>query len=193
VLLGAIAAGEKVIASRASEVSKFIQENYGDSLAIEMEGHGLLGAASINEQVDALVIRGISDLLDKKADSDSAGAQELAASHAAAFAFELLASIEPAPMLPMTSSVTRAPEMPRLPPGQAQALIRIVDKSGRADHQTIGEAMRPRLGNKSSSGRGCMKSRSSLIRCWSYSAKAAKEAMSLFNAAKLPVCPFELP
>jgi len=131
------------VASRGSDTSKLIQESYGDSLAIEMEGHGLLEAASINERVDALVIRGISDLLDKKAESDALGSQELAAAHASAFAFELLANIEPATLqpLPPTTEAPSLRELPDYPPPQAKADVRIVDVAGKGHHRTIGEAI----------------------------------------------------
>jgi nucleoside phosphorylase len=143
VLLGPIAAGEVVVASRASEISRFIQENYGDSLAVEMEGRGLLEAASINERVDALVIRGISDLLDKKAESDVLGSQELAAAHASAFAFELLANIEADALqsVPVSAPAPPSQKLAKYPPPQAEADVRIVDVSGKGHHRTIAEAI----------------------------------------------------
>lgn len=86
VLIGAIAAGEKVIKSRRSPSAQLLKGSYNDVLAVEMEGHGFLEAAHANNS-NALVLRGISDLLSGKARSDRAGSQRLAAERAAAFMF----------------------------------------------------------------------------------------------------------
>lgn len=89
VFVGPIAAGAKVVKSSRGTVATLLRESYGDTLAVEMEGEGFMRAAYTN-QVDSIVIRGISDLLDGKAEADKSGSQKVASDHAAAFAFELL-------------------------------------------------------------------------------------------------------
>ncbi|MEQ8467417.1 phosphorylase family protein [Coleofasciculus sp. E1-EBD-02] len=90
---GAIAAGDKVVASTTSDLYQLLRTNYGDALAVEMESHGFLKAVRANPEINALIIRGISDLIDGKSNADAAGSQEKAAQHASAFAFEILAKL----------------------------------------------------------------------------------------------------
>lgn len=89
-----IAAGEKVVSSTQSETYKYIKRNAGDSLAVEMEGIGFLKACYGHDEIQYVLIRGISDLVDNKSETDAGGGQELASFTAAAFAFELLNRIE---------------------------------------------------------------------------------------------------
>jgi nucleoside phosphorylase len=91
VFVAPIAAGPAVLKSRTSVVYKFLKTAYGDALAVEMEGRGFLKAARTDDTVRALVVRGISDLINKKAATDRAGWQAIASDRAAAFAFEVLA------------------------------------------------------------------------------------------------------
>src|SRR6185436_11508704 len=94
VFLGAIAAGEQVVTSTQSESYQRIRASYNDALAVEMESYGFLKAAQAHSGLEALAVRGISDLLEGKAEADKGGSQERAAQHAAAFAFEVLAKLK---------------------------------------------------------------------------------------------------
>ena len=89
--VGPIAAGEKVVASLDSSTYKLIKANFNDALAVEMEAIGVLRAVRANAGLGALVVRGVSDLVENKATSDNAGSQAVASASAAAFAAELIA------------------------------------------------------------------------------------------------------
>lgn len=94
VIIAPIAAGEKVVASTRGAVANLLASNFSDAAAVEMEGRGALAAASANH-TRATVIRGISDLLHGKSDSDRAGWQTIASKNAAAFASALLCGFDP--------------------------------------------------------------------------------------------------
>ncbi|MFE0022553.1 purine phosphorylase [Amycolatopsis sp. NPDC059021] len=89
-----LAAGGTVIADPRSHTARFLDRYCSDAVAVEMEGNGFLHCAYCNDGIDALVVRGISDLLDKTESADKHW-QPLAADHAAAFAFETLACHTP--------------------------------------------------------------------------------------------------
>ncbi|MGO4753401.1 hypothetical protein AB4212_33135, partial [Streptomyces sp. 2MCAF27] len=81
-----IAAGGRVVAHQRSEVGSRLTAGAGDAVAVDMEGFGFLAGAYVNRQVDALVIRGISDLLADKDEAHDEHWQPVASRHAAAFA-----------------------------------------------------------------------------------------------------------
>jgi hypothetical protein len=93
VIVGPIAAGEKVVASSRKATARLIKKNYGDTVAVEMEGRGFLEGVHINSPVHGGVVRGISDLLDGKEQADTGGSQQRAADGASAVAFEILATL----------------------------------------------------------------------------------------------------
>ena len=91
-----IATGDVVLADAKSEIAQFIRSNYNDAGAIEMEGFGALQAAHLNGQLNALVIRGISDRADgNKHKADASGSQQRAAQQAALVTVALLRKHRP--------------------------------------------------------------------------------------------------
>ena len=93
--VGPIAAGEKVVRSTRSATAKFLRAAYGDTLAVEMEGRGFLDGVHINHPVQGCLVRGISDLLDNKDQTDETGSQAIAADAASAVTYEMLATLPP--------------------------------------------------------------------------------------------------
>ncbi len=94
VYVAPIASGNQVAASTDSALGNLLRLNYSDAVAVEMEGYGFLEALRAYPHTDALIIRGISDRIDDKTEADAMSYQEVAAQHAAAFAFEILAKMD---------------------------------------------------------------------------------------------------
>jgi adenosylhomocysteine nucleosidase len=81
-----IASGEVIISSAAASLGGRLRNTYDDAVAMEMESAGVAQAAQLNRSLPVLSIRGISDHADAgKGLADTAGWQQVAAGHAAAF------------------------------------------------------------------------------------------------------------
>jgi adenosylhomocysteine nucleosidase len=89
-----IAAGGKLVAGTRSRTAELLRRYCSDAGAVEMEGSGFLRGAYLNHGVEALVVRGVSDLLNDKRPIHDAFWQPTAARHAAAFAFAVLSGIK---------------------------------------------------------------------------------------------------
>jgi nucleoside phosphorylase len=97
-LVKPIAAGSKVVGDTDSASAQLLRDHFSDAAAVEMEGHGFLRALHAHPERQALIVRGISDLVDGKAESDAQGWQDIASATAAAFAFQVLGRYTPAEM-----------------------------------------------------------------------------------------------
>jgi nucleoside phosphorylase len=89
-----IASGESVLASNKPSATTFqhIKRSYNDTQVVDMEGYGFLKACADGNLRHSMVIRGVSDKIEDKAESDAKGNQPRAAQNAAAFLFALLRS-----------------------------------------------------------------------------------------------------
>lgn len=142
IVMGPIAAGEKVVASVTSGLSRFLAEHYGDALAVEMEGYGFLEGLALVEEVRGLVIRGISDRLEGKSESDAAGGQELAADGAAAVAFELLSCFDDG-----RGARTRTADGPAEPPADgAPPFLGVPERVWKPERSPPGALLRAEYG-----------------------------------------------
>ena len=90
-----LAAGEKTIDAKDSITRQFLQQHYADALALELEGYGFFRALYANQHIDALIVRGIFDSASNKKEMNEEQVRRVAARHASAFAFEVLAKFQP--------------------------------------------------------------------------------------------------
>lgn len=95
-----IAAGSKVITGLDSPTAALIGQHCGDAQGVDMESFGAMAAACAGGGVEAMVVRGVSDLIGGKTKDADRTRQPLAARNAAAFALALIERLEPAPAAP---------------------------------------------------------------------------------------------
>lgn len=91
-----IASGSKVITGNAAASAEHIKRHSSDAQAVDTESFGAMTAADQRRTVDAIVVRGVSDLLGDKTKEADRHRQPLAARNAAAFALALIARSKPA-------------------------------------------------------------------------------------------------
>ncbi len=89
-----IASVAQLVASADADMITRIKEHYNDAIAVEMEGFGFLQSCHQHPEMCSLVVRGISDLLDNKEETDTQGSQRIAATSAAAFTFQVLSNLD---------------------------------------------------------------------------------------------------
>lgn len=94
VVFGPIASGDKVIASTQSPLYRFIKQYYNNTIAVEMESIGFATTCKNRRSLRFLNIRGISDLLDGKTQTDGEGGQELAVERVVRFVFGFLEQLD---------------------------------------------------------------------------------------------------
>ncbi len=93
IFVGALASGEKVIADVKSDELARIHAHSGDALALEMEGNAVLAAIDRAEITpDFFIVRGVSDLIAAKSESDAGGSQKEATENARTVALRLIAA-----------------------------------------------------------------------------------------------------
>ncbi|MFI0817689.1 hypothetical protein ACH4TX_14475 [Streptomyces sp. NPDC021098] len=133
-----IAAGGRVVGHERSDVGLRLAAVAGDAVAVDMEGFGFLAGAYVNQQLDALVIRGISDLLGDKGTAHDEHWQPVASRHAAAFAFALIdrlpgAETAPGPEAAHTAKAAPGAEAAHTTPTRRRRKLGILELGGLAD------------------------------------------------------------
>lgn len=126
ILVGPIAAGDKVVASATSTTATRLRALFSDALAVEMEGAGFFAAMRRYPGREFGVIRGVSDRLDGKELADAGGGQDLAASHAAEVALEIAGALLPEITV---AEVDAAADGVVMEPVQLDVVLRAVERS----------------------------------------------------------------
>jgi nucleoside phosphorylase len=132
VFVGALASGDKVVADINSTELSRIRGLGGDSLAIEMEGAAVLSAIDRAEvDPDYFLVRGISDLVADKSETDAQGGQERAIENARETTMQLIrawdASAQIGVPIEQTKSDLLAAGLPLPAPTECYVLVATPD------------------------------------------------------------------
>jgi nucleoside phosphorylase len=129
-----IASGSKVITGNASAAAEHIKRHSGDAQAVDTESHGALAAAQRHPAVEAIAVRGISDLLGDKTKEADKHRQPIAARNAAAFALTLIARSKP-----------KQAEIRPLAGGASNTYIGAIGNGANANIAAMGDRSRGRI------------------------------------------------
>ncbi|MEV3937960.1 phosphorylase [Glycomyces sp. NPDC049804] len=129
-----IASGSKVITGNAAASAEHIKRHSGDAQAVDTESFGAMTAADRRRSVEAIAVRGVSDLLGDKTKEADKHRQPLAARNAAAFALALIARSKPAQA-----------EIRPLAGGKSNTYIGAVGNGANANIAAMGDRARGRI------------------------------------------------
>lgn len=100
VALAPVAAGAKILTSTRSAASMLLRTHFSDAVAVDTQGYGFLQAVHANlsrehqPALEALVVRGIKDLVNGPLAPSTREEQAIAAQRACAFAFHVLTLLQ---------------------------------------------------------------------------------------------------
>ena len=129
-----IASGSKVITGNASAAAEHINRHSSDAQAVDTESYGAMAAADRRRTVDAIVVRGISDLLGDKTKEADKLRQPTAARNAAAFSLALIGRSKP-----------KQAEIRKLGPGRSNTYIGAVGNGANANIAAMGDNAHGRI------------------------------------------------
>jgi nucleoside phosphorylase len=103
--VGPVVTVQQVVRDAESEYYQRLRTTYPDALAIDMEGSGFLSAVQTRRSVEALIVRGIVEIV---GEDKTASGREIALRNASAFAMAVLSQFTPPRMLPAPTGSSAA-------------------------------------------------------------------------------------
>jgi cellulose biosynthesis protein BcsQ/nucleoside phosphorylase len=129
VLLGTVVVSDKISTLNRSTLQKFLRSKLPDAISFDLIGTNLLSAIFADKDIDILVVRGVTEILDSEGIAGDGIASE-AARNAGAFTFEVLSKVEgerSASMsggTPVTVSKAKRPTKPKHPNSAGKKRLR---------------------------------------------------------------------